>query len=406
MTKDVNGVQVAGRNISLAAKAIANTPGQAAGLAGDVAARGLQATKRIGNSFNQAISSAPFYKVKNDAIQQMEGTGQMYKDAFAANQNMNTPKINQLLARPAGQAALRKAATTMQNDGSLVGVSDPDLVEQAALTGQSSTGSGIASGLKMRTLHYVKQALFDMAESPSSYNQFGKRNAEGSAYMGMYHDLLKEMKSNDVTATKGQPGLYEQANSAYSTPARVQTALEKGRSFGKLDPEEIQAFIENKNISNPEKVAFAAGVRRSLQDTLDNVRDGTNPVQQLWKQSLRDRLKPLFPDSKTFKTFAETMQNEQTMARNDRLLATGSPTASNLNFNELFNKGGMSPGNIAKTIIEPQGALANYVGAKLDKAHQAALDKMSNDTKTIFMRYMTTKDPSALRDLAKRINQK
>ena len=311
----------------------------------------------------------------------------------------------QTCALPICKAAMGKAVETMQNDRALVGVSDPDLVEQAALTGQSPTGDGIANGLKMRTLHYVKGALWDLSQSPGNRDPITmKYSANGRAILGQYHDLLNEMTKNDSTATKDTPGLYQQANQTYATPARVQDALNEGRGFRNLDPEEIQEYLQDKNRSAPEKAAFAAGVRRSLQDQIDTHTETKNPINALWKPNLQKRLEPLFSDKESYNNFATNMEHEKTMSRINNALGGGSDTFLKQEFNKPPQGGIGKALRFVGNAMEP-GMLVSKLGDFADKQLDQNAKTLSQNSKTVIMRYLTTKDPALIRDLANRIDK-
>lgn len=402
--KNVGGVQVQGTGLLKLGRAVANMPGLGAVMAGDTAARGYNSSQRIGEAFDKSISNAPYYGVKGDAIQQQEGSGKLYKEAFSANKSMSSPEINLILNTPAGKKALNAAATTMQNDRSLVGISNPDLVEQASLAGQEIPKGGIADGLKLRTLHYVKQELWNLAQQERDSKTF-KYTPNGNAILGQYHDLLNEINSNDATRepNKKNSGLYAQANQTYATPARVKTALEDGRGFMAQDPEEIAQFFNNKNVSNPEKAAFAAGARRALQDKIDNMRDTANPITSLWKPALRKRLEPMFPDKKAFDQFTQHMEHEMTMHRTNGAFTGNSATEANRQFSDMVKQ--QSPlGKIIKGVIDPTGTAASMGIEALSGEMQKATAKMSKDTAAVIMRYLTSKDPEVWHDLADRIN--
>lgn len=394
MTKTEGDIPT-GANITGLAKSIASSPGQGRTMIAEMSGRGHQAPDRIGTMFDNTISNLPYSKVQADAVQAREGTAPLYQQAFQANKNMMSPKINQLLNRPAGQAALQKAATTMQNDGALVGVSDPDLVEQAALTGQPPTEVGIANGLKMQTLHYVKKALFDMGNSPSSYNQFGQRNADGAAYMGMYHDLLGEMNANDATRQPNQPnsGLYAQANQRYSTGARQQQALQQGMQFHTMRPDDISTYLNDKAISDPEKAAFLSGVRERLQTVADRKNPGQNPISSLSKVDMQKRYQAIVGNKAP--ALLTGMENEAHMAKNDNLLA-GSQTYSNEAFSNKQGYPHTLPGRIAGEIP----GVGGMIGYGIDKALAKRTTKMSADSKAVVARVLTSKDPAELRALA------
>lgn len=394
MTKTEGDIPT-GANIQGLARSIANSPGQGRTMIAQMSGRARQAANRIGTLFDSAISNLPYSKVQSDAIEAREGTSPIYQKAFSANQNMMTPKINQILNRPAGQAALKQAATTMQNDGTLLGVSDPDLVQQAALTGQAPTGIGIASGLKMQTLHYVKQALWDSANSPENFNKFGQRTAAGNAILGQYHDLLSEINSNDATRQPNQPnsGLYAQANQKYSTGARQEAALKQGQQFNTMRPEEITDYLNDKSISNPEKAAWLSGARDKLSSMASPKAPGVNPINTFNKVGLLKNLNAIA--GKNSEGLLTAIENEAHMATNDSLLGNSQTAA-----NQAFQASPTTPHTLPARIAGEVPVLGGLIGYGIDKALAKNNAKMSADAKAVVARILTSKNPDELRALS------
>lgn len=396
MATDENGIPK-GNNVLGLAKSIAQSPGQGRTLAGEMTGRGYTASQRIGDSLDQSISKAPYYNVQKDAIQTMDGSGDLYTKAYAANKDVSSPVINRLLKTDAGKQALAYAANRMNTKMSLMGVPDPELAEQAKLVGRYQSG-GISKGLKLETLQYVKEGYDNQISSAFNAGEKGK----AADLIEQKNGLLNELDKADQKTTGGA---YAQARQTYSTGAKIKDALEQGRSFMSQDPEEIAEFINDKGRSNPEKVAYATGVRRAIQDMIDNKSETTNPIQALWKPSLQKRLQPLFPDKASFDNFSANMEHEKTMSRVDKIMQ-GSPTYAN----EAFSKQ-PEAGAVGKTLrfignaMEP-GMLVGKLGDIADKALQKRATEMSVDSKAIAMRYLTTKDPELLRYLAKQTQEK
>lgn len=391
-----------GRNLMGLAGAAINRPGEGAKMAGQLALRGADSAPRIGDLFDKNISGSKYYNTQADAIQAMEGAGPKYDEAYAKNQNIQSPEIDRILKTPAGQSALKTASVKMQNDMSFMGVNDPELMEQAKLTGQYVPGSGgVASGLKLRSLDYVKRALDDQIGTA----QRAGENDNVRILTGLKNNLVKALDKADVTATAKTPGAYAQGRQTYATAARMQESLEKGRSFMSMDKEEISDFMKDKNIPDPQKKAFAVGVRRAIQDTIDRGRDGTNPITKINNRALKDRLAPLFNDSADAQKFFQSLTDEQHMHNVNGILG-GSPTAPRLEYGKMLEG---QPGNVGKAlkmIISPFGA-AKDAGIDAFSAQLQKLAKnMSSDTSAGVVRYLTTKDPAAWRALAKKINPK
>lgn len=388
-TKDVGGVQTQGRNLLGLADAAANMPGESSAIAGDLASRGYMAKQRIGNAFDKAIANNDFYKIQNDAIQNQKGAGPLYDEAFSQNSSIQSPAIDRILRTPAGLSALKSASIKMQNDMSMMGISDPELVEQAKLTGQYVPGDGgLAAGLKLRSLDYVKRALDDQIGAAKRAGE----NDNVRILSGLKNNLIKEMDNADAT-----DGKYAQARATHASGAQVKDALEQGRNFLSMDPEEISAFIKDKHVSNPEKAAFSTGVRRALQDKMGNVGDNANAVTALWKQNIRDRLEPLFPDKASFEDFAKRMEHEQTMARVNGLLTRGSQTNMRGTYQDLINQSpvgdAMKAFKVMKSLTNPQSAAIDAARNFLSKSVQKAAKGMSNDTAAGIMHYLGTSNP-------------
>lgn len=252
-----------------------------------------------------------------------------YDAAYAANQSMVSPEINSILRTPAGQKALKSAVTNMQNGRTLVGVSNPDLVEQAALTGAEPTGDGISSGLKLKTLDQVKQSLWDLEQSAK--DQFGKATSDSKNISKLRTDLTKEMDNLDTTATRDKngnitaPGRYAQARAAFADPADKKDALDAGWDFiangSKGDPD---AFA---NLTAAQKPFARIGAANKITDILNNTPETFNSVNRIFKTpAQRDALKSVFPDNTSFQNFQKIVDNEKTMGRTYRGAMEGSRT--------------------------------------------------------------------------------
>jgi hypothetical protein len=395
MTKSDNEIPT-GSNIFGLAKSIAQSPGQGRTMLAQMTGRGQAAAARIGSAFDDAISDKPYAQMKADGQQEMDEQAPLYKQAFAANKSMMTPTINRLLMSPAGKQAMGKAVETMQNNGQLVGVSNPDLVEQAALTGTDIPKDGIASGLKMQTLHNVKKALWDLSQSPGNRDSItGKYSENGRGILGQYHTLNGELNANDATRTPNQPnsGAYAQANKAYSNGARISDAVDMGTKFTTMRPEDINKYLSDDNISDPEKASFLSGVRDQLQTIADRKGIGQNPIASFNKIGLQKRLQAVAGNNAPH--LSDVLANEIHMSKNDSLMG-GSPTAANLAFGKEPAPPHTLPGRIAGEVPVVGGLL----GYGIDKALAKTTANMSADSKAVIARILASKNPAELRALA------
>lgn len=170
--------------------------------------------------------------------EQAKAADALYTEAFQANQAVASPAIDRLLVTPAGKEALQRAVTKMQNQMSLVGRPDPELTaamrEAAELGKMDYVPGGVASGLKLRTLDYVKRALGDMeAGALASSNRDDAR-----IFGDLRRSLTKELDRLDETAKAGpnslkpEGGAYARARREYGTGAdALETLTEGGIGF-------------------------------------------------------------------------------------------------------------------------------------------------------------------------------
>lgn len=149
-----------------------------------------------------------------------------FQGSFKANQSMSSPLLDRILRTPVGKDALAYAVERMQNKMQRVAVPDKELTEQlndlVALGRQADVKGGVATGLKLKTLDLVRQALWDVQK------QLDKKVANGTARQGELNDVselrksfTKELKRLDVTgaagpnSTKVGGGMYEKALRTY-----------------------------------------------------------------------------------------------------------------------------------------------------------------------------------------------
>jgi hypothetical protein len=363
MARDEGGIP-GGANVLGLAKSIAQSPGQGRTLAAEMANRGYSATQRIGGYFDKGLSGADFYQSAEKLDKQMKGAGAAYAKAYANPTPISSPEIGKLLVKPAVKSAMQKAAQMAENDTGAIIAKDGSLTTQG--------------------VDYTKRALDDMIETAKRQGE----NNQVRILTGIKNKMLSE-------ADRLNPD-FATARKAFGDPASAADALEQGRGFMKMDPEEIAAFMKNKGTSNAEKMAFATGARRALQDSLD-LKGETNPINALWKPNVQKRLQAIFPDQASYDSFAANMQHEKTMARVNGIMQ-GSPTFANQEFSKTPAKTLLGHG--VRLASDPLAAVGNVTANFIDKRLAQQAQAMTQDSKTVAMRYLTTKDPQLLRDLA------
>lgn len=324
-------VDVGGKNVQRLGEAVANSSGPSAQLAENfvdqrVADSSANAKKTISDFvFNGGNA--------NQAAQDILDAGQkaaapLYQQAFAANKNMSSPAINRVLDTPAGQSALKSASVKMQNDMSLMGTPDPELMQQAQLAGTYQPGNGgIAQGLNMRSLDYVKRALDDQTGAALRAGQ----NDDARILTGLKNKLVNGMDDADVTAQAGPNsltpggGLYKQARGTFSDMKTSLQSIEDGQNFYKNDPVALKQQMAN--MSDTDKGLFRLGVAQKLNDTVNNSNMGTNVAAKLFgKQEQKDQLAAvLHPDD--YQNLSQSFAQQDAAHRLNQRILGNSRTA-------------------------------------------------------------------------------
>lgn len=300
-------------NIQSLGRSVVNTPGIGREKAiNTLVGRQSGTTDRVQNIIQGGFGTNAEF---NDTVANLQKAKEdmatpLYQKAYEANQNVQSPAIDRILKTPAGQLALKTASIKMQNDMSLMGINDPDLVEQAKLTGQyQPTNGGIASGLKMRSLDYVKRALDDQIGTSIRAGE----NDNVRILSGLKNGLLRGMDEADSTAIRDkngniiQPGAYAQGRAAFSGTSQSQNALQMGRNFLNEDAETTAQDIAN--LDDGDKKFFQIGAARALSD-----KAAANPnatVKNILTNDLyKQRLQAALPSKNSYYDFLQGAQNE------------------------------------------------------------------------------------------------
>lgn len=209
------------------------TTGEALGNA--LTTRAIQAPSRMMDDFTSAAGIDPRAAQGNfDNVLEAgkQRAAPFYEEAYKANPNIASPHLDRILDTPAGQKALSDARVKMQNDMSLMGGPDADLIAQAKEGGTAIPKNGVASGMKLRVYDYVKQSLDDQI---SSAYRVGNKN-EGNIILDLKKSLVKALDNADITAQAGpnslkpEGGMYAQARAAAGEYLGAQKAFEDGQA--------------------------------------------------------------------------------------------------------------------------------------------------------------------------------
>lgn len=220
----------------------------------------------------------------------------VYREAF--NQPLEvTPRLGNLLNRPAMRRAMSRAARLMGDEGGGYG--------------------------HLRLIDQGKQVLDD--DIGQAIRQ-GRRN-EARILTRLKNDILDEI---DTQLGGGDPAnsVYRQARNIYAGEAQLRDAATMGRNVMRPSMDLDAAEIALESMSRSEQDAFRAGVVRSVLDTIEKTADTSNTANRLIRSPrVRQAVRLAFPDDDAFERFVSTAEAESVFSQTRNVVEGGSRTA-------------------------------------------------------------------------------
>lgn len=340
---------------------------------------------------NLGVKNSYYDTMDNLAAEREAKAVPLWQQAFKDNPSVESPKIDKILATPAGQKALNQARVNMQNDMSLMGTPNGELGEQARDAGLDVPG-GVAGGLNLRTLHYVKGAL------DSQYTRLAAAgdNAAAAPIAGLRRQLNDEMVAADQT------GNYGKGNQIWGGSATSSDALEAGRNSLTKPPEIIKKEISG--LSKDDQDLYRMGAAQRV-DEMVNPRsmtsDTKNAVERI--KANPKQLAAIFPDQGAADKFANDVGNERTYYQTQSDIMRGSQTANKLaegaepvdRFDQAVqiakHAAALKSGNFLSPLYAAGRSVANKIsGLNPEKAEIIANMMMSKNPANTFSRLRGT----------------
>lgn len=312
--------------------------------------RSMDAVKRVSQALNSDVSdnSTYFGNLDDVAKARAQVAAPLYKMAYEANPVVSSDNIDSILQTPAGRTALKSAAAKMQNDMSAMGTRDPALEAQAKMANMSAD-DGVARGLNLRSLDYVKRGLDDQITTAQRAGQ----SDDVRILSGLKNNLLGELDSADKT------GAYSMARKTFSGFSNLQDAQKAGLEFDSQTPEQLKMAF--KGLTPGEQDAFRIGVRENLQRTVNQTADGADPAKRIFGNTQkRAQLQEVFGTGQKFNDFSDKLNEEINAARTKFRVLGGSRTDYNLGADSSF-------GDIVDKVAS-QGAVKGTISTLIDKA--------------------------------------
>lgn len=190
-----------------------------------------------------------------------------------------------------------------------------DSAEHGAVSGAPADGKGFS----LRTLDYVKRALQD---HESEALRAG-RGDDARLLKNMRQELTGAVDAADATG-----GDYAKARAIWGGVQKSLDAIEQGKGFLKLHPEEIQALMAKAD--EGDRPFLQMGAARALEDVTENTKLNLDSVARV-NGSLRigKQIEAMFGKNRSAR-FNESLTPEKIATQTNRTVRGGSNTADKL----------------------------------------------------------------------------
>lgn len=167
----------------------------------------------------------------------------------------------------------------------------------------------------LEALDGAKKVLFDLESQAKIQGAKGLSNS----YKDLRQGLVEVLDASSPT--------YAQARKVYEHPSKMIDAQQAGFNFSSVLPEKLK--IDLGKMSPDEIEAFRIGVRASLQRTVSNINDGSDPARRIFGNSnKREQLEAIFPDQ--YDEFSKAMKDEMITFKTRNAILGGSRTDYNI----------------------------------------------------------------------------
>ena len=264
----------------------------------------------------------------------------------------------------------------MQNEMARVAKPDPELTQMAREVGIVAQG-GVGSGLKLKTLDYIKRSMDDTIKTAIRAGDDGQVRR----ITALKNSLVNEIDGADKS------GLYAKARSTSGDYLSTKSAMEQGLDFLKDDVENISRRMSN--MGKAEKDAYRSGVVKVLRNDIDNKYDGQNVARLFDKQSNRVKLQSMLSPKDYTKLLNDALATDNIYKLRNQIV-DGSPTNGKKIAAQEFQSG---IDEIAMNIATGNPLSAGYKAAKriAGKMFDGISDKSAGEVADI----LYTTDPKA-----------
>lgn len=338
--------------------------------------------EKVKSNVSTSVSkNTDYYSTLDDVISKgQEKASPLYREAFSANPSVSSRNIDNILSTPAGKKALSGARTIMQNDRSLMGLPNKELGdisrELAQMGKMAETEGGVASGLNLRSLDYVKKSLDDQYSIAVKAGE--KSNAR--AILDLKKSLVDELDKADKS------GAYAKARKTAGDYLSASNAMDEGLNYHLLDADLLKRKMADMGATDRE--AFKVGVVKKIRDDIDKATSsnmatgGRDVVSAVFgNQAKMNKIKSIIGEKQFTKLQSDLVDNQKIYALRNEVLG-GSPTASKTVAAKEFDEESLD--TIGKAVTGQWSSIAKDKVIKMvNKLYDGLSDKTAGDVAKI-----------------------
>ena len=326
-------VDVAGIKGEKLARAAANVPrGRGPEIADDfVQARAGGRGRRLQSAADKLAPNRMFEVLEDLHKAKTQSSAPLYKEAFAPRSDLSgkifapwDDRLQQFLDDPIIKQGMAKGIRIQQMESLANDV--PFNFQEYAVKGFDDAGELIIGGTpNLRAMDAAKRGLDETING--ARDDFG--NIKWTEYLRAVDKVRRSLvnKLDDITTDQSGRSAYKEARAAYAGPASLEDAVWTGRKFLRGD-EELTAKAVSA-MSEGEKEAFRLGARREISSMINKDTQSAVTKFATKKGELWNKLRTVFPDDASFKSFRGDIESELNKAKTEAFVGprTGSPTA-------------------------------------------------------------------------------
>lgn len=279
---------------------------------------------RLVDSVQDNFSGKGFYNEQAAQKLAKRKAGPLFKQAYAENQNVTSPKLEVMQEDPDIQLAMGKGLGNERTAATANGERfQPETY--GVVADFNSAGDPIVKQVNTTPLklwHSVKQGLDDLIEGYRD-STTGKLQLDGrgNQLVNLRSSLDKELKA----LTGGAKGTYARANAAYAGPAKLSDAMWRGRAFARGD-EEVTADVFGKMTAG-EQDAYRTGAARELIGMIRKSGSAPPAVRAALRDTaFRDKLRVIAPTEGKMNKFVSDLEREMKFQQTSNTIRGGSQT--------------------------------------------------------------------------------